>query len=88
MGYAGFWNALSGSSEEILVGGPVVKLEAKSGRYLGAQYEVTLRYDNRNIQLTVPRAEYETLKKGDIYGRKMKLGGLGYYYTWGIAWWK
>ena len=88
MGYVNFWNAFTGSSDDIWVSGPVVKLRSYSGRYAGAQHKVTLHYGDRDIELSVPRKQYEMLREGDMYGRNMKRGGLGYYYTWGIAWWK
>jgi hypothetical protein len=87
-GYFVLWNALTGQHEEILVSGKVVKMESHSGRYAGNQSNITIQYGGRDIELTVTSATYSVLKIGDVYEQKMKLGGLGYYYNWGLAVWK
>ena len=87
-GYIAIWNALTGSKEEILVSGPVVHLKAESGRWAGKLHNITIHSGGRDVMITVTPQEFSEIKAGDIYGRKMKLGGLGYYYTWGLAYWK
>lgn len=87
-GYVSLWNALSGSNEKILVSGPVIHLKAGSGRWVGKVHNATIRYDGRDIELIVASQEFSKVREGDTYERWMKLGGLGYYYTWGLPWWK
>jgi hypothetical protein len=51
-------------------------------------HNITIHYGNRDVMLTVTPQEFAQLHVGDEYSREMKLGGLGYYYTWGLAFWK
>ncbi|MES2354407.1 MAG: hypothetical protein V4568_08375 [Pseudomonadota bacterium] len=88
LGYFILYNAATGSNEQTLVSGPIVKKRSYSARYAGNQSEITIQYQGRNVTLSVTKQEYAVLKDGDVYARKMKLGGLGYYYNWGIAAWK
>lgn len=87
-GYYSLLNALTGPDEKVWVSGPVKEMNAESGRWVGKVHEITIRHDGRNVQLTVTPEVFSELRKGEFYGREMKLGGLGYYYTWGVAWWK
>ena len=88
LGYVSLWNALTGSGEQVLVRGPVVSMKAESARWLGREYLVTIQHGGRAVELSILPQEYATLKPGDTYNKMMKLGGLGYYYSWGLAYWK
>jgi len=55
---------------------------------VAASSNITVNYEDREVRLTVTPQEFNQLKVGDVYSREMKLGGLGYYYTWGLAFWK
>jgi hypothetical protein len=88
MGYFLLANALTGSNNPVLVNGSVTEMKVESGRWAGKLNNITIHYGNRDVMLTVTPQEFAQLKPGDMYGRKMKLGGLGYYYTWGLAFWK
>lgn len=89
IGYFIFWNAVSGNGKKTLVSGPIVHMEIqRSTLYTGKPYYITLRYENRDVKLTVPPEEYAQLSPGQTYYREMHLGGLGYYYNWGSKWWK
>jgi hypothetical protein len=87
--YFSFWNAVSGSGEKILIGGPIIHMKVETAsRYYGKPRRITILHNGRNITLTVPPEEYENLSLGQTYSREMRLGGLGYYYNWGSSWWK
>lgn len=89
IGYFLFWNTISGSSEDVLVSGPIVRMEVGTGgRFMGKQHFVSIYYDERDVKLTVAPEEYKQLSLSQTYFREMKLGGLGYYYNWGSSWWK
>ena len=88
MGYFNFVNALTGSSQPVLVSGPITEIKAESGRWAGKLHNITIHYGSRDVMLTVAPQEFASLKTGEVYSREMKLGGLGYYYTWGLAFWK
>jgi len=88
MGYFNFANALTGSSQPVLVSGAITEMKAESGRWIGKLHKITIRYEGREVMLTTTPQEFAQLKVGDVYSREMKLGGLGYYYTWGLAFWK
>ena len=87
-GYLLLANVLTGSPQPVLVSGPVTEMKAESGRYTGKLHNITVHYDDRDIKLTVTPQEFVQLRVGEVYSREMKLGGLGYYYTWGLAFWK
>lgn len=86
--YFSLWNALTGSDENILVSGPVVHMEVSSGRWAGKVHYATINYGGRDVTLILTTQEYARLREGETYERQMKLGGLGYYYTWGVPWWR
>jgi hypothetical protein len=88
MGYFDFVNVLTGSKQPVLVSGTITKMKAESGRWAGKLHNITVRYGDRDIMLTVTPKEFDQLKIGEVYSREMKLGGLGYYYAWGLAFWK
>ena len=88
MGYPNLANALTGSSQPVLVSGLITEMKAESGRYAGRPHNITVRYNDREVMLTTTPQEFAQLKVGDVYSREMNLGGLGYYYTWGLAFWK
>ena len=88
IGYVSLWNALTGSGEAVLVRGPVVSMKAEGARWLGREYLVTIQHGGRAVELSILPQEYATLQPGDTYNKLMKLGGLGYYYSWGLAYWK
>lgn len=88
MGYLNIANALTGSNQPVLVSGPITEMKAESGRWAGKLHDITVRYGDRDVMLTVTPQEFARLKIGEVYSREMKLGGLGYYYTWGLAFWK
>lgn len=81
-------NAFSGSSIPAVVKGPVVKMEKYSGRWIGTRRIVTIQFQDDELELSQTEEEYKNTKVGDTFGREMKLGGLGYYYRWGLAFWK
>lgn len=87
-GYFNLTNALTGSNQPVLVSGPITEMKAESGRWAGKLHNITVRYGDRDVMLTVTPQEFAQLKTGEMYSREMKLGGLGYYYTWGLAFWK
>lgn len=87
-GYINLFNALTGDAEPTDVRGPIVALESYSGRWLGVRRLATVRHGGRNVQLSLNASEFAGLKVGDRYGREMRLGGLGYYYRWRVAYWK
>jgi hypothetical protein len=63
-------------------------MKAESGRWAGKLHNITVHYGDRDVMLTVTPQEFDQLKIGEMYSREMKLGWLGYYYTWGLAFWK
>lgn len=81
-------NAKTGSSELVLVQGPVVKLQERNERYLGTIREVTLRYEGQDFRIDVTEEEYRKLRVGDTYGRECYRGGLGWYWRPGRNYWK
>ena len=88
MGYFLLANALTGSNQPALVSSPVTEMKAESGRWTGKLHNITIHYGDRDVMLTVTPQEFASLRTGEVYSREMKLGGLGYYYTWGLAFWK
>lgn len=89
MGYFIFWNAISGNGETVVVKGPIIYMKVGAGgRFMGNPHFVSIHHDERDIELTVPSEEYKNLSLGQTYSREMKLGGMGYYYSWGSKWWK
>lgn len=87
-GYMDVANALTGSASHAMVSGPVVSMKSYSGGWSGRQRLITIHFENRDLDLTLTQEDYSNVRIGDIYSREMKLGGLGYYYKWGRAYWK
>lgn len=81
-------NAITGSRVPVMVSGPVVEMKISSGRWAGTRRNVTIRFEERNIAFFLAAEEYSRVREGDIYGRPMMLGGLGYYYMRGRSAWK
>jgi hypothetical protein len=76
-------NALAGSQESVTIHGPVIKMYDKvSARYGGHGWYVTIKLENRDVELDIPRRDYEQVRVGDEYAVKMRLGALGYFYRW------
>lgn len=88
MGYIVLWNAVTGSDQAVMVSGPVVNLKSEGARWAGREYLVTIRHGGREVELSALPSEFAGLKRGDTYGKTMKLGGMGYYYAWGLGFWK
>lgn len=88
MGYIVLWNAVTGSDQAVMVSGPVVNLKSEGARWAGREYLVTIRHGGREVKLSALPSEFAGLKRGDTYGKTMKLGGMGYYYSWGLGFWK
>jgi len=88
MGYVVLWNAMTGSDNAVVVSGPVVSMKNEGARWAGREYLVKIQHGERAVEMSITPREYATLKPGDTYGRTMKQGGLGYYYSWGQAFWK
>ena len=87
-GYIDLSNSLTGSSAPVDVKGPVVSTRTHSGSWAGTRRIVTIRFQDRDVAFSLSANEYGNVKVGDIYGQEMNLGGLGYYYRWGLAFWK
>lgn len=87
-GYINIANALTGSSTAVAVSGPIIEMKRYSAGWSGPRRIITIHFENRDIKLSLKLEEYNQIKIGDIYSRQMKLGGLGYYYRWGLAFWK
>jgi len=87
-GYINIANALTGSSTVVVVSGPVIDMRQYSAGWSGPRRVITIHFENRDVKLSLELEEYNQIRIGDIYSRQMKLGGLGYYYQWGWAFWK
>lgn len=82
-------NALTGETERVYVAGPVIEKKSGSGsRFSGYYFYLTIRYEGRQVNLNVSRADYDSHPVGAIYGREMLRGGYGYFYEWyfGSSW--
>lgn len=93
IGYILLANAFTGSQQSVTVSGPVLSTRFTGvdtrGRdiYVSGRttYYLTVEFRGRAKELYITRDEFLTLKIGDFYSRKMKLGGLGYYYSWRVS---
>lgn len=88
MGYVFLWNAITGSDGAIMVSGPILSMKAEGARWAGREYLVKIQHGERTVELSITPSEYSALKSGDTYSKAMRLGGLGYYYSWELAFWK
>lgn len=73
-------NALMGDGQIVWVGGPVIKKNINSSRWTGMQHVVYVNFDGRRIGFLLSANEYAATELGDVRGREMIKGGLGYYY--------
>jgi|APEBP8051072210_1049370.scaffolds.fasta_scaffold09393_1 uncharacterized membrane protein YfcA len=87
-GYVNIINALTGSSNPTNVHGLIVDMKTYSASWAGTRRVVAVRYGTRDVVLSLTANEYAQLRLGNTYSREMFLGGLGYYYRWGRAFWK
>lgn len=79
-GYVDTINILTGEEQVVWVGGPVIEKNINSSRWTGMQHVVYINFDGRKIGFLLNANEYAATELGDIRGREMIKGGLGYYY--------
>lgn len=86
-GYTLLINAMTGS-RSISVGGVVAIKSTESGRWLGVRRRVVTVGDQGTFDFYVSANDYDRIFLDSSYFQAMTLGGLGYPYRLGLAYWK
>jgi hypothetical protein len=81
-------NAASGSTEPVVLEGPVIALDNNHAGFAGIGRHVTVHFNGRPVTFSETAERFDGLGIGDTYRTEVKLGGLGYYWRPGRNYWK